>query len=458
MRLEDEAHWVGCRWRSRGDEPWWYVSFLMVEIEGRLECVGMDIRPLEDDALMPLRAGTLRELPFASVLTMARREEADSLTGRAKWWGTLPAPGSKVDADAAPGAKVVVDPDDARILALIDQRMAALMNPPEHKVGRHARYTRADLEDVARRYPGRTRGAVVRPPRTSPRSLVGAATRSPSSSCAAAIPRSAYSGRPRSASPAASSHLAASRAQGARRKRPHAQARQHVGGDARARRTAGAALPGLRRRSRPQPASLERSRSPRGLPDLRRRARGGDGARQVILPERFRTKKAAAEALTRELGAELDGIFVEPDKLTVGEYLVEHWLPSIEESVRATTLISYRAHVERHLVPLLGDVPLRKLSPTAINAFNAALRSQPRKPRSPRGGTKKRPEAGGPLRAQSRRAAAQAALRGHTTPHLCDPRHGAQRGGRPGPARREPDDTRNGAPAPRRKGAAHLVS
>ena len=43
---------------------------------------------------------------------------------------------------------------------------------------------------------------------------------------------------------------------------------------------------------------------------------------------------------------------------------------------------------------MLGDVPLRKLSPTAINAFNAALRSQPRKPRRPRRGTKKRPEAG----------------------------------------------------------------
>ena len=112
-------------------------------------------------------------------------------------------------------------------------------------------------------------------------------------------------------------------------------------------------------------------------------------------PERYRTKKEAQVALTRELDADLNGIFVEPDKLTVGEYLLEHWLPSIEESVRATTLISYRAHVERHLVPLLGDVPLRKLSPIAINAFNAALRSQPRRPRTPRGGAKpKAPEAG----------------------------------------------------------------
>ena len=140
--------------------------------------------------------------------------------------------------------------------------------------------------------------------------------------------------------------------------------------------------------------------------------------RQVILPERFRTKKAAGEALTRQLNAELDGIFVEPDKLTVGEYLTAHWLPSIEESVRATTLISYRAHVERHLVPLLGDVPLRRLSPTAINAFNAALRSQPRQPRRPRRGTKKRPEVSNVLEATESTVPAPKPLSEGTRRHI----------------------------------------
>jgi hypothetical protein len=152
MRLDDEGHWVGCRWRARDDDPWWYVAFLLVEVAGRLECVGMDIRPLDDDAIRPLRAATLRELPFASVLAMARREESEALAHRAQWWKTLPAPDSPADAEAAPGPRVVVEPDDAHILALIDERMAALIGPPEHKVGRHARYTRADLEDVARRY------------------------------------------------------------------------------------------------------------------------------------------------------------------------------------------------------------------------------------------------------------------------------------------------------------------
>ena len=107
--------------------------------------------------------------------------------------------------------------------------------------------------------------------------------------------------------------------------------------------------------------------------------------RQMFPPERYRTKKEAQAALTRELGAEMNGLFVEPDKLTVGDYLTLHWLPSIVESVRATTLLSYRMHVERYLVPLLGELPLRKLSPTTINAFNARLRVEPRRPRRARG-------------------------------------------------------------------------
>ena len=107
--------------------------------------------------------------------------------------------------------------------------------------------------------------------------------------------------------------------------------------------------------------------------------------RQIVPPERYRTKTEAQAGLTRELSAEMNGMFVEPDRLTVGEYLTGHWLPSIVDSVRPTTLLSYRLHVERYLVPLLGELPLRKLTPTAINAFNARLRSEARRPRRAHG-------------------------------------------------------------------------
>ena len=103
--------------------------------------------------------------------------------------------------------------------------------------------------------------------------------------------------------------------------------------------------------------------------------------RQAFLPERYRTKTEARDALTRELAAALNGVFVDPERITLGEYLTDHWLPSLEDCVRPSTLIAYRGHVTRYLVPLLGDVPLRKLTPTAVNGFHKTLRETPRRPR-----------------------------------------------------------------------------
>ncbi len=44
---------------------------------------------------------------------------------------------------------------------------------------------------------------------------------------------------------------------------------------------------------------------------------------------------------------------------SLGRFLVGEWLPAIERTVRATTFINYRAHVERHLVPHVGPCPWR---------------------------------------------------------------------------------------------------
>ena len=76
--------------------------------------------------------------------------------------------------------------------------------------------------------------------------------------------------------------------------------------------------------------------------------------------------------------------------MTLGEYLQDHWLPNVSGSVRETTLVAYRGHVERYIVPALGDVRLRKLTTTAVNKFYRDLKDAPRRkngsPRSTRGG------------------------------------------------------------------------
>ena len=83
----------------------------------------------------------------------------------------------------------------------------------------------------------------------------------------------------------------------------------------------------------------------------------------------FRTKRRAEEALGEVMSALRNGSFVEPRRdLSVRDYLVEQWLPSIEANLRPSTFASYQGHVESHLVPQLGTIPLQKLSAADIDA------------------------------------------------------------------------------------------
>ncbi len=87
----------------------------------------------------------------------------------------------------------------------------------------------------------------------------------------------------------------------------------------------------------------------------------------------FRTKKEAQEFLTETLAAIQGGVFREPSKVTLGEFLTERWLPAREMAVRPSTYASYRGLVERHVIPELGHVQIQQLSPDHLDRFYALL-------------------------------------------------------------------------------------
>jgi hypothetical protein len=60
---------------------------------------------------------------------------------------------------------------------------------------------------------------------------------------------------------------------------------------------------------------------------------------------------------------------------SLGRFLTGQWLPAIERTVRATTFVNYQGHVQNHLVPRLGTVPLNELSGTLINRVYSELLS-----------------------------------------------------------------------------------
>ena len=82
-----------------------------------------------------------------------------------------------------------------------------------------------------------------------------------------------------------------------------------------------------------------------------------DGSRKQVT-KAFLTKREAQEWLA---SAALDRARPEPVGPTLAEYLPQ-WLDG-KVGLKPTTLASYRAHIERCLVPMLGHLRLQQLTP-----------------------------------------------------------------------------------------------
>lgn len=81
-----------------------------------------------------------------------------------------------------------------------------------------------------------------------------------------------------------------------------------------------------------------------------------------------RTKKEA-QRLKYELVAEIErGTYVEPQKMSVGEYL-EFWLESKRPNIAPRTYESYKMIIDKHLTPALGKAELDKLQPISIEGY-----------------------------------------------------------------------------------------
>ena len=88
------------------------------------------------------------------------------------------------------------------------------------------------------------------------------------------------------------------------------------------------------------------------------------------------TKREAQAELNRLLNRRNEGTYVDPTKMSVAEYL-EHWLTvDIERRVASKTALRHRGIVKHQIVPRLGHVPVRRLTTTHIEAFEAQLQRE----------------------------------------------------------------------------------
>jgi len=87
-----------------------------------------------------------------------------------------------------------------------------------------------------------------------------------------------------------------------------------------------------------------------------------------------RTRRGDAEKLLADLVKRShEGNTVVSEKVTLGAYLTDRWLPVQEPRLRRSTLDSYRRNIERHVVPALGAVSLDKLTVEDLDLFYARL-------------------------------------------------------------------------------------
>jgi integrase len=101
--------------------------------------------------------------------------------------------------------------------------------------------------------------------------------------------------------------------------------------------------------------------------------RDGTGRRRQKWHSGFRTKREAEKGLTALLAAQDTGTYVAPQKITLGEYLADRWLPAIEATVRPTTFAGYRAHVRVYVIPALGSIPLQSVTTDQLSTFYLQL-------------------------------------------------------------------------------------
>lgn len=100
-----------------------------------------------------------------------------------------------------------------------------------------------------------------------------------------------------------------------------------------------------------------------------------NGKRIQIKKRGFKTKDEVKKAL-REAQVEADkGAYVQPSKMTYGEYLTE-WIRAKKQQISSQTAHVTEVYMRTHIVPELGGINLTQLNPLIIQRFLSTLQDK----------------------------------------------------------------------------------
>ncbi len=100
---------------------------------------------------------------------------------------------------------------------------------------------------------------------------------------------------------------------------------------------------------------------------------GGNGKRRQISRGGFRTIAEAEADRIKHLTDLGQGNYVNPDRITVADYLTNEWLPTRSADLEASTWRSYEQKIRLHVIPYIGAIALQQLTPTDLNKLYAKL-------------------------------------------------------------------------------------
>src|ERR1700709_2755499 len=84
----------------------------------------------------------------------------------------------------------------------------------------------------------------------------------------------------------------------------------------------------------------------------------GRGGYRQLSRGGYATQREAEVARTEAFHALQTGTYVKPVRLTLGEFLMDEWLPSrMPPVLEESTYVSYRQKLELHIVPRIGAIP-----------------------------------------------------------------------------------------------------
>lgn len=102
----------------------------------------------------------------------------------------------------------------------------------------------------------------------------------------------------------------------------------------------------------------------------------GTGKRKQKEVGGYRTKEEAEEAAIKIQAELLQGSYIEPSKITVGEYMLDFVNNTLRQQVEPNTFEQRLAFVNNHIIPHIGKIKLTDLSPAHIQKFYNTLREK----------------------------------------------------------------------------------